>query len=52
MLYRFLNCDILASYNFGSPSAKNEKANLEVALPQGVWQRFHFDDDNPVMFNG
>ena len=21
---------------------------MEVALPKGIWQRFHFEDDNPV----
>jgi len=51
MLHRFFNRDILASFNLSSPIAKNTKANLEAVLPQGVWLRFHFDDDNPVMYN-
>jgi alpha-glucosidase len=31
------------------PTPKNLKKSFETALPKGIWQRFHFNDDNPEL---
>ncbi|KAG0504780.1 hypothetical protein M758_N018300 [Ceratodon purpureus] len=31
------------------PTPKSRRENVEVALPKGIWQRFHFEDDNPEL---
>jgi alpha-glucosidase len=31
------------------PTPKSIEKNFETALPGGIWQRFHFNDDNPEL---
>ncbi|XP_024399119.1 uncharacterized protein [Physcomitrium patens] len=42
----FLLGPILVSVSL---TPKNRKENLEGVLPKGIWQRFHFGDDNPEL---